>query len=163
MKFFEEIEIGERWELGGHSFSAEEIKRFAEAYDPQPFHLDEQAAEKSHFGKLCASGWHTLAVWMRLNVGDWKRRIGERAASGAPAARIGPSPGFDDLQWLRPVYAGDTISYSCEVLGKHPSRSRPEWGLLSFRSSGRNQGGEEVVSFVGHVFVERRAKGPRAP
>ena len=160
MKFFEDIPVGERSRIGSHSFTVEEIKRFAGAFDPQPFHVDEAAAEKSHFGRLCASGWHTLAVWMRLNIRDMQRNGQEREAAGAPSARMGPSPGFDALQWLRPVYAGDTISFEHEVLSKKASRSRPEWGLISFRNIGRNQAGEDVITFIGHVFVERRDKTP---
>jgi acyl dehydratase len=158
MKFFEDFELGERRDLGAHLFTAEEIKRFAEAFDPQPFHTDEAAAEQSHFGKLCASGWHTLAVWMKLNVREMQRRDGELAAAGGPGAKLGPSPGFDELKWLKPVYAGDTISFTTEVIAKKVSRSRPEWGLVSIRNSGRNGDGAEVISFIGHVFVERRDK-----
>jgi acyl dehydratase len=161
MMFFEDIAVGEVADLGAHTFTVEEIKRFASAFDPQPFHMDEAAAEASHFGKLCASGWHTLAVWMRLNV----RRLQEsaqEAASDARAARVGPSPGFDHLKWLKPVYAGDRISYATEVIAKRESRSRPGWGLVSMRSIGRNQAGDDVVSFVGHVFVERREAAPES-
>ena len=156
MMFFEEIVVGDVAEIGGHTFTAEEIKRFASAFDPQPFHTDEAAAAASHFGKLCASGWHTLAVWMRLNVRRMQQVARERAGSGLPAGRLGPSPGFDELKWLRPVYAGDRIAFQNEVIGKRASRSRPGWGLISMRTIGRNQAGEEVISFVGHVFVESR-------
>ena len=156
MKFFEEFSIGERHRLGTHTFSAEEIKRFASAFDPQSFHLDEEAAAKSHFGGLLASGWHTMAVWMRLNVREMQRQISERASAGAKIAKLGPSPGFEELKWLRPVFAGDTVSFESEIIAAKPSRSKPQWGLISFRNVGRNQKGEDVVSFVGHVFVERR-------
>ena len=158
MDFFEDIRIGAREEIGAHSFTAEAIKRFARAFDPQPFHLDEAAAEKSHFGRLCASGWHTQAVWMKLNVRHWQERVAERETAGLPIARIGPSPGFEALKWLKPVYVGDTISFVNEVTAKKVSRSRPLWGLVTFQMRGRNQAGEEVISFVGHVFVERREK-----
>ena len=103
MDFFEDTAIGAREEIGAHTFTAEEIKRFARAFDPQPFHLDEASAEKSHFGALCASGWHTQAVWMKLNVRHWQRRVSERKAAGLPVAQVGPSPGFDELKWLTPV------------------------------------------------------------
>jgi acyl dehydratase len=155
MKYFEEIAIGERQELGSHTFTVEEIKRFAKAFDPQPFHTDEAAAEASHFGRLCASGWHTLAVWMKLNVREMQRRAG-RERKGVRQARLGPSPGFEELRWLKPVYAGDTINFATEVIAAKPSRSRPEWGLVSIRNTGVNQHGETAISFVGHVFVERR-------
>jgi acyl dehydratase len=156
MIFFEDYELGAQDEIGAHTFTAEEIKRFARAFDPQPFHLDEAAAKASHFGGLLASGWHTQAVWMKLNVRHWQRRQEEREAAGLPIARIGPSPGFEALKWLRPVYAGDTISFVNEVVAKRPSRSMPGWGLVTFKMTARNQAGEEAISFVGHVFVERR-------
>ncbi len=156
MKFFEDIAVGERRQLGSHTFTAEEIKRFAGAFDPQPFHTDETAAEKTHFGRLCASGWHTLSIWMKLNVRGIERIDRNLELAGVPVARVGPSPGFDELRWLKPVYAGDTISFESEVTAKKASRSRPGWGLVTMRSVGRNQGGEDVISFIGHVFVEQR-------
>jgi acyl dehydratase len=155
MKFFEDISVGERRRIGSHLFAAEEIKRFAQAFDPQPFHLDEAQAERSHFGRLCASGWHTLAIWMKLNVREMQLAHAKDGA-GNPAARLGPSPGFDELKWLKPVYAGDTISFESEVLAKRASRSMPEWGLVTIKNVGLNQNGEAAISFIGHVFVERR-------
>ena len=156
MKFFEDIAVGERRQIGSHTFTAEEIKRFASAFDPQLFHMDEAEAQKSHFGGLCASGWHTLAVWMKLNVRDMQRETRNLEMAGIPVARLGPSPGFEELRWLKPVYAGDTISFESEVTAKKASRSRPGWGLVTMRSVGRNQGDEDVISFIGHVFVEQR-------
>lgn len=169
MTFFEDVAVGERRAIGSQTFTAEEIKRFASAFDPQPFHTDEAAAAKSHFGGLCASGWHTLAVWMKLNVRELQRSAGELAGAREPVAKLGPSPGFDELKWLKPVYAGDTISFETEITGKKASRSKPEWGLVTMRNVGRNQAGEEVISFIGHVFVERRepagaaSRDPSAP
>ena len=160
MKFFEDIAVGERHRIGSHVFAAEEIKRFASAFDPHPFHTDEAAAESSHFGGLCASGWHTLAIWMQLNVREMQRQARNLDMAGIPIARVGPSPGFDQLKWLKPVYAGDTISFETEVVAKKASRSRPGWGLVSFANTGRNQGEDEVISFIGHVFVERRDSTP---
>ena len=159
MIFFEDMEVGARDEIGAHTFTAEAIKRFAAAFDPQPFHLDEALAEKSHFGGLLASGWHTQAIWMKLNVRHWQRRRAELEAAGQPIAKIGPSPGFDELKWLKPVYAGDTITFVNEVIAKKRSRSMPGWGLISFKMTGRNQSGGEAVSFIGHVFIESRDKG----
>jgi acyl dehydratase len=159
MKFFEDIAVGERRRIGAHLFTAEEIKRFARAFDPQPFHLDEGEAERSHFGRLCASGWHTIAIWMKLNVRDMQLEHGSGAAAN-PAARLGPSPGFDELKWLKPVYAGDTISFESEVIAKRASRSMPEWGLVTIKNVGLNQNGEAAISFIGHVFVERRDRAP---
>ena len=159
MKFFEDISVGERRRIGSHLFTAEEIKRFAQAFDPQPFHLDEAQAERSHFGRLCASGWHTIAIWMKLNVRDMQLERGKDPA-GNSAARLGPSPGFDELKWLKPVYAGDTISFESEVIATRASRSMPGWGLVTIKNVGLNQNGEAAISFIGHVFVERRDKSP---
>lgn len=156
MKFFDDIVVGERHGMGSYEFSAEEIKRFAQAFDPQPFHTDEAQAANSHFGRLCASGWHTMAVWMKLNVREMNRLDAELSAAGSACALQGPSPGFDQLKWLKPVYAGDTITFDLEVLATKISRSRPQWGLVTTSNVGRNQHGEVVVTFVGHVFIERR-------
>jgi acyl dehydratase len=158
MEFFEDVAVGARDEIGAFTFTAEEIKRFARSFDPQPFHLDEAAAARSHFGRLLASGWHTQAVWMKLNVRHWQRRVEEQKAARRQVAKVGPSPGFDELKWSKPVYAGDTITFVNEITGKRASRSMPGWGLVTFRMSGRNQNGEEAVSFIGHFFVERREK-----
>jgi acyl dehydratase len=152
--WFEEIAIGERREIGAHGFTAEEIVRFARAYDPQPFHIDAEAAKASQFGALCASGWHTAAIWMKLNVADIAARA--KAAGIDPAAVMGPSPGFQDLVWSKPVYAGDTIAFDSTVVEKRPLASRPAFGLVTHRNTGRNQAGQQVFAFTGHVFVRRR-------
>jgi acyl dehydratase len=157
MKFFEDIQVGERSEIGRHTFTAEEIKAFAGRFDPQVFHLDEAAAAASHFGALCASGWHTAATWMRLMVEHQRREDDTRRARGEPVARLGPSPGFRELKWLKPVYVGDTISYTTEVIETRPSNSRPDWGLMMVRNTGVNQRGEPVISFVSVAFIERRS------
>src|ERR1700757_1775958 len=116
MRHIDDLELGERTALGGWTFTAEGIKAFARRFDPQPFHLDEAAAARSHFGRLCASGWHTACVWMRLMI-DYRRREDEqRGARGEMVPRLGPSPGFRDLEWLKPVHVGDTISYATEVV-----------------------------------------------
>ena len=156
MKFFEDIQVGERIAIGRHTFSAAEIKAFAARFDPQPFHLDEAAAERSHFGALVASGWHSAVVWMRLMV-DQRRRLAEAArARGERVAAMGPALGLRDLKWLRPVYVDDTITYESEVIETRVSESRPNLGLLTVRSTGVNQCGELVISFVSTTFVERR-------
>ena len=158
MKFFEDIVVGERSELGSHTFTADDIKRFARRFDPQPFHVDEAAAARSHFGALVASGWHTASTWMRLMVEYQRREDDARRARGEPVAGLGPSPGFRDLKWLKPVYAGDTVTYATEVIETRTSNSRPQWGLMSIRNSGVNQKGEPVISFISVVFVQRRTE-----
>jgi acyl dehydratase len=156
MKYFDDILLGDAFEVGSHRFTAEEIKAFALRFDPQPFHVDEEAAARSHFGGLCASGWHSTSMWMRLMV-DYRQRFdNERRERGEPVVQLGASPGFRDLKWMRPVYAGDTIRYRSEVVELRASKSRPGWGLMSLRNSGTNQNGEPVLSFVSTVFIERR-------
>jgi acyl dehydratase len=158
MKFFDDMQIGDRREIGKHLFAAEEIKRFARSFDPQPFHMDEEAARRSHFGALCASGWHTTAVYMRRFV-DAERREAERLrAAGETPAKDGPSPGIRELQWVRPVYAGDTISFAREVKELRETTGRPGWGLMVALNTGTNQNGELVLSFVGAKFAEKRSK-----
>jgi acyl dehydratase len=157
MRFFEDIEVGWTRELGKHTFTAEEIKRFAGRYDPQPFHMDEAEAVKSHFGALCASGWHTAAVCMRTIVDSTKQLTADMIARGEKPAKMGPSPGYTNLKWLKPVYAGDTIAFTSEVIEMRASESRPGWGLVQTRFSGRNQNGVPVYQFDGVVFIERRS------
>lgn len=158
MKFFEDIRVGDVFDVGRHTFTADSIKAFAGRFDPQPFHLDEATATRSHFGALCASGWHTAAAWMRLMV-DHRRSLEEAARSrGEPVADIGPALGFRELKWLKPVYVSDTIAYKTEIVETRPSNSRPHVGLVSLRTTGVNQNGEAVITFVSTTFVERREK-----
>jgi acyl dehydratase len=158
MNFFEDIAVGEHMALGRHTFDANEIKAFAIRFDPQPFHVDEAAATRSHFGALAASGWHTVMVWLRLMV-DHRRRLIEAARDrGEPVAGFGPALGFRDLKWLKPVYAGDAIEYVSEVIAARVSGSRPGQGLMTLRSTGTNQHGDMVISFLSTSFVERRSQ-----
>ena len=152
MKFFDDLVVGERYELGSHTFTADAIKIFARRFDPQPFHLDEAAAARSHFGALCASGWHTASVWMRLMVQYQVREDAARRARGEGVATLGPSPGFREMKWLKPVYAGDAVKYSTEIIDKRVSNSRPGWGIMSIRNTGVNQHGATVLAFQGSVF-----------
>jgi acyl dehydratase len=159
MHFFEEIEIGARREFGSFTFTAADIKRFAAQFDPQRFHLDEEAGRQSLFGGLAASGWHVAAVCMKLLVADGKRELAEARARGEEVAVWGPSPGFRELRWLKPVLAGDTIRFSNQVETKRTSSSRPEWGILQARNTGTNQRGEMAFSFLASAFVPRRNPG----
>ena len=156
MRFFEDIEVGQRRELGSFTFTADLIKKFASQYDPQRFHLDEEEGRKSLFGGLAASGWHVGSVCMKLLVADGQRQAREAAARGEAVAVWGPSPGFRDLRWLKPVLAGDTISYASEIETVRTSEKRPEWGILPARNTGVNQRGELVFSLLATAFVPRR-------
>lgn len=159
MRFFEQIEIGARRELGSFTFTTEAIKKFAAQFDPQAFHLDEEAGRQSLFGGLAASGWHVGSVCMKLLVADGQRLMKEAAARGEEIAVWGPSPGFRELRWIRPVLAGDTVSFSSVVETKRTSDKRPEWGILQARNTGTNQRGELVYSFLATAFVPRRNAG----
>jgi acyl dehydratase len=160
VRYFEDVQVGEAFALGRHTFTAEDIKAFAARFDPQLFHLDEAAAQESHFGALCASGWHTAVTWMRLMVEFRRREVEQARARGEPVAAVGPALGFRDLQWLKPVYVGDTIEYQSEVIETRESDSRPGFGLMTIRASGVNQKGEPVITWVSTTFVERRGERP---
>lgn len=154
--YFEDLELGRVSELGSHTFTADEIKTFAAKYDPQSFHLDEDAAKKSLFGGLCASGWHTVAVYTGFNIRTRQKREAEATARGETIARWGPSPGFKDLRWAKPVFVGDTITFRQTIADKVDMKSRPERGLLVTRGEGFNQKGELVFQVTGQIFVPRR-------
>jgi len=156
MKYFEDIRIGEKVELGSHTFTAEEIISFAQRFDPQPFHVDPAAAKRSHFGGLIASGWHTGSICIRLLVQRRLREEEAMRARGEAIGRTGPSPGFRELKWIKPVYAGDTIAFASEVIDTRQVQSRPDKGLVFARNTGTNQAGEVVFSFVSILFVDRR-------
>ncbi len=147
MKYWEDFQPGDRIEMGRHTFGAEEITAFARQFDPQPFHVDPEAARKSFFGGLIASGWHTCAVGMRLTVDS---HVNQSASLG--------SPGLDNIRWLKPVRAGDTISYSRVVLESRASESRPGVGLVKSRWEAVNQAGETVMTMEGWGMFGRRPK-----
>ncbi|HEX9468763.1 MAG TPA: MaoC family dehydratase [Bradyrhizobium sp.] len=159
MRFFEDIEVGQRRELGSFTFTADGIKKFAAQFDPQRFYLDEEAGRRSLFGGLAASGWHVGSVCMKLLVADGQRQAAEAAARGEKLAALGPSPGFRELRWIKPVLAGDTISFASEVEQLRTSEKRPEWGILQARNTGTNQRGELVFSLLATAFVARRNAG----
>ena len=126
MKFFEDIQVGDVFDFGRHTFTAETSRPSPRASIRSAFHVDEAAAERSHFGALVASGWHTALAWMRLMI-DYRRRMDEAMlARGEPVAGIGPALGFRDLKWPKPVYVGDTIAYRSEVIELRLSNSRPQ-------------------------------------
>jgi acyl dehydratase len=163
MRFFEDIAIGQRREVGSFTFTADAIKKFAGQFDPQAFHLDEEAGRQSLFGGLAASGWHVGSVCMKLMVADGQRLANEALARGEKVAIWGPSPGFRELRWIKPVLAGDTISFASEVHSLRSSEKRPEWGILQARNTGTNQRGELVFSVLATAFVPRRNGGSESP
>jgi acyl dehydratase len=146
--------IGVTVTLGSHTFEPEAIKAFARKYDPQIFHLDEEAAKKSVFGGLCASGWHTAATWMKLNLEAGVEAGGARWVGAGPAPEFGPSPGFKNLKWLKPVYAGETVTFTRTALSHRPIMSRPGWRLLTLRSEAFDSTGDKVIEFESAVLVK---------
>ena len=155
--FFEELEAGMSWPLGEHRFTREAMLRFANAYDPQPFHVNDEGAARGPFGALIASGWHTAAGWMRCFVDSNKRAREKRLSHGESVPEIGPSPGFNKLKWLRPVCPGDVLAFTLAITAKHPLASRPRWGIVEMHTQGMNQKGELAFAFDGKVLVARRS------
>ena len=148
MSLDRQLRIGETVMLGRHLVTAEEIKEFAARYDPQPFHLDEEAARNSVFGGLCASGWHTCALWMKYNLQDLATAKGD-----APRPEFGPSPGFENLKWLKPVHAGETITFTRRAVSHRPLASRPGWRRLSRAGEAFDSSGDKVLSCENSVLV----------
>jgi acyl dehydratase len=154
--FFEDRNVGETTDLGRHTFLKDEIIAFAREFDPQGFHLDETAAKASLFGGLCASGWHTAAVYVRQRVRNRQRHAERARARGVRPALYGPSPGLKNLIWPKPLYAGETIEFRERVVEKVDLKSRPDRGLLVSEAQGRNERGEIVFAMTTQVLVERR-------
>ncbi len=159
MRYFEDCIVGHRRELGSYTFTRERIVAFAERYDPQPFHLDEEAGRRSLFGGLAASGWHTASVWMKMAVENGDREATEARARGESLPELGPSPGIRNLRWPRPVLADDTLTFFTEVASKRESASRPAWGLVFVLNTAVDQRGELALSFEGSAFHPRRTPG----
>jgi acyl dehydratase len=145
MLYWEDFPAGETVEMGSHVFTEEEIIAFAKQFDPQPFHVDPAAAKNSFFKGLIASGWHTCSVAMRLMVDKY---VGRSASLG--------SPGLDNIRWLAPVRAGDTISYRRTTTAVRPSDSKPGVGLVHSRWEASNQRGELVMTMEGWGMFGRR-------
>lgn len=146
MIYFEDLEIGTVHRFGAHEVLRDEVTAFAARYDPQPFHLSDEAAAQTHFGRLSASGWHTCAMVMAMIVEDMKGR--EQASLG--------SPGIDQLRWLRPVHPGDVLRCETEVIEKRRSESRPEMGIFKSRMTVFNQHDVPVMSMISNGLIRTR-------
>lgn len=147
------IRPGEPFEIGSYTFEKTDVVTFATAWDPQPFHTDEEAAKSSLLGGLCASGWHTVSIWMKLQRAHLERRLEELSKQGVKGPEFGPSPGIKRLKWIRPVMVGDTITYINQVLGLRASNSKPGWHIMNSMISAVNQNKEPVMSFESSVFL----------
>ena len=143
--YWEDFPPGDVMEMGSHTFTEAEIIAFARQFDPQPFHIDPEAARASYFKGLIASGWHTCSIAMRLMVDKY---VGRSASLG--------SPGLDNIRWLAPVRAGDTIRYRRTITAARPSESKPGVGLVHSRWEAVNQRGELVMTMEGWGMFGRR-------
>ena len=148
MIYFEDIVVGTKSKFGSYHVTREEVIDFAQKYDPQPFHLDDEAAAKTQFGRLAASGWHTTAMTMAMVV--------ENILSTKQAG-LG-SPGIDELRWLKPVFPGDTLRCETEVLEKRQSKSRPEMGSYRSQMQVFNQNDEPVLKFISIGLISVRGQ-----
>lgn len=146
MIYFEDLEIGSETYFGSYRVTREEVLDFARKYDPQPFHLSDEEAAKTHFGRLVASGWHTAAMTMAVIA---------RHVVAHEQAGLG-SPGIDELRWKKPVFPGDTLHVSGAILEKTPSRSRPDMGSFRTSTTVTNQDGVPVMTFTSIVLIRRK-------
>ena len=149
MRYFEDIAIGAETDFGSYEVTREEVIDFARKYDPQPFHLSDEEAAKTHFGRLAASGWHTCAMTMAVIA----RKVVDDEQAG-----LG-SPGVDELRWLKPVYPGDTLHVRGKIIEKTPSRSKPEIGSFRTETIVTNQDEVPVMRFTSIVLIRRRPDG----
>ncbi len=147
-RYLEDFAVGQTFGSGRLRIDRRRIETFAAEFDPQPFHLDEQAARSTLFGGLAASGWHTAAVSMRLLVENELKPAGGIIGAG-----------FDELRWPRPVRPDDELRVESEVLEVRPSQSRPNEGLLKLWMTTLNQNGEAVQVAIGYLLVQRRPDG----
>ena len=146
MQFFEDIQVGSSHSFGQYEVTREDVTDFARRFDPQPFHLDDAAAAKTHFGRLSASGWHTCAMTMAMLVENMKEH--QQAGLG--------SPGVDNLRWVKPVFPGDVLRCETEVIEKRQSQSRPEMGIFKSRIRTFNQNDELVLEMVSNGLIRVR-------
>lgn len=146
MQYFEDIAVGATARFGSYAVTREEAIDFARRFDPQPFHLSDEAAAQTHFGRLSASGWHTCAMTMAMLVENLKEH--QQAGLG--------SPGVDELRWLKPVYPGDTLRVESEVLEKRRSASRPDMGIYKSRVTVFNQDDVAVMTMVSNGLIRTR-------
>jgi acyl dehydratase len=144
--YWEDLQPGSVRDLGTVSVDAEQIKEFAAKYDPQPFHLDEEAGRQSMFGALAASGWQTACLAMRLTVDNMLRHTDSKG-----------SPGLDSLKWIKPVYPGDVLNLRHTILESRPLKSRPDTGLVRSRWEMFNQHGDKVLEMEGYGMFGRRS------
>ncbi|WP_040370413.1 MaoC family dehydratase [Blastomonas sp. AAP53] len=151
MIYYEDLEVGSTSKFGRYDVTRDEVIDFAQKYDPQPFHLDDEAAAKTHFGRLSASGWHTCAMTMAMLVENMK--TSRQAGLG--------SPGMDNLRWVKPVYPGDTLRVETTIIEKRRSKNRPDMGLFKSDLTIFNQNDEPVMTMRSNGLI--KVRNPEAP
>jgi acyl dehydratase len=154
--WFEDITLGEKVVVGSYTFTEDEIIDFGRKYDPQPFHVDREAASRSPYGGIIASGWQVGAVYMKLTVAFFDRMRAAGDVEGIQPNYV--SPGFRNMRWLKPVRPGMTLTYSLQRIGKLDWPSRPTIGLLETKNEAHDETGELVFDFVSRVLVPKRPK-----
>jgi len=147
MLYLEDLAVGQKASFGRYEVTRDEVLEFARKYDPQPFHLSDEAAAHTHFGRVAASGWHTSAMTMAMMVGQME---------AVPSAGLGAA-GIDELRWLKPVYPGDVLRCETEILEVRPSRSKPAMGSFRSRMTVFNQDDASVMTFVSIALMRTRA------
>lgn len=153
--WFEDFPLGVKTVLGSYTFTEENILDFARKYDPQPFHTDKQAAGRSIYGGLIASGWHTAAVWMKLTIAHRRALI----AAGAPPVQDNfVSPGVREIKWHKPVRPGTTLTYTNESFARLDWPSLPQFGLVEGMNEARDEAGALYYSFINRVLIARRIR-----
>ncbi len=145
MRYVEDFPVGVRREIGSRTVDEAEVIRFAKEFDPQPFHIDKEAAAAGFYGGIIASGWHTCSMTMRLMVDGY---LSDSAALG--------SPGIDELRWLRPVRPGDTLTVYSTVAGVKVSTTKPDRAVMTTKTEVENQNGEIVLTMLGKTMMKRR-------
>lgn len=146
MRYYEDLEVGSVERFGRYEVTMDEVLDFARKYDPQPFHLSDEAAAQTYFGRISASGWHTCAMTMRMMVDNFTAHA---------QASLG-SPGLDQVRWHKPVYPGDVLTCETELLDKRVSRSRPGLGITKTHTRVFNQDGDLVMSHIANELIRMR-------
>ena len=146
MIYLEDLEVGAETYFGSYDVTREEVLEFARKYDPQPFHLDDDAAAATHFGRIAASGWHSAAMVMAVIA---RKVVAEEQAG------LG-SPGIDELRWLKPVYPGDTLHVRGTIIDKRESRSKPDVGIFRSKTTVTNQDNVPVMTFISNALIRRQ-------
>jgi acyl dehydratase len=149
MRYFEDLEVGAETYFGSYDVTRHEVLEFAHKYDPQPFHISDEEAAKTHFGQIAASGWPTCAMTMAVIASYVVKH--EQAGLG--------SPGVDELRWLKPVYPGETLHVRGKIVETRPSQRRPEMGSFRTETTVTNQDDAPVMRFTSIVLIRRRPEG----